>query len=71
MQSSAPTSPTLAAALPDDAWLPLDAASDSAIPLYDVAAIRRIEAAAMASLPAFALMSRAGAAAAAWLAHHV
>ncbi|QOT77939.1 NAD(P)H-hydrate dehydratase [Cupriavidus basilensis] len=70
MQSSAPTSPTLAAALPDDAWLPLDAASASAIPLYDVAAVRHIEAAAMASLPAFALMSRAGAAAAAWLAHH-
>lgn len=70
MQSTAPTSPTLAAALPDDAWLSLDAASTSAIPLYDVAAIRHIEAAAMASLPAFELMSRAGAAAAAWLAHH-
>ncbi|AJG19217.1 bifunctional ADP-dependent NAD(P)H-hydrate dehydratase/NAD(P)H-hydrate epimerase [Cupriavidus basilensis] len=70
MQSSAPTSPTLAAALPDDAWLPLDAASASAIPLYDVASVRHIEAAALASLPAFALMSRAGAAAAAWLAHH-
>lgn len=70
MQSSVPTSPALAAVLPDHAWLPLDAASASAIPLYDVAAIRRIEAAAMASLPAFELMSRAGAAAAAWLAHH-
>ncbi|WP_454731525.1 MULTISPECIES: NAD(P)H-hydrate dehydratase [Cupriavidus] len=52
------------------AWLPLDAASAAGIPLYDVAAIRRIEAAAMATLPAFELMSRAGAAAADWLARH-
>ncbi|MGO4326135.1 NAD(P)H-hydrate dehydratase [Cupriavidus sp. 2TAF22] len=53
---------------PADAWLALDAASHGEIPLYDVAAIRRIEASAMATLPAFELMSRAGAAAADWLA---
>lgn len=72
MQTPAPISPTHAAtaALPTDAWLPLDAASASEIPLYGVAAIRRIEATAMASLPAFELMTRAGNAAAAWLARH-
>ncbi|WP_430869627.1 NAD(P)H-hydrate dehydratase [Cupriavidus basilensis] len=66
MQTSTP----ITSSLPVDGWLPLDAASASPIPLYDVAAIRAIEATAMASLPAFALMTRAGAAAAAWLAHH-
>lgn len=56
--------------IPPTGWLPLDAASRAAIPLHDVATIRRIEAAALASLPAFTLMSRAGAAAADWLARH-
>lgn len=51
-------------------WLPLDAASRAAIPLYDVATIRRIEGAALARLPGFTLMARAGAAAADWLACH-
>ncbi|WP_454721023.1 MULTISPECIES: NAD(P)H-hydrate dehydratase [Cupriavidus] len=60
----------LPASHPAAAWLPLDAASPAGIPLYDVAAIRRIEAAAMATLPAFELMSRAGTAAADWLARH-
>lgn len=66
---AAPPAPGTAA-VPGTAWLPLDAASAASIPLYDVAAIRRIEAAALASLPAFTLMSRAGAAAADWLACH-
>jgi hydroxyethylthiazole kinase-like uncharacterized protein yjeF len=57
-------------AVSDAGWLALDAGSRVSIPLYDVAAIRRIEGAALASLPAFTLMSRAGAAAADWLAHH-
>ncbi len=51
-------------------WLPLRADSRDAIPLYDVAAIRQIEHTALQQLPAFTLMSRAGAAAADWLAHH-
>ncbi|NUT16301.1 MAG: bifunctional ADP-dependent NAD(P)H-hydrate dehydratase/NAD(P)H-hydrate epimerase, partial [Cupriavidus sp.] len=51
-------------------WLPLDAAATEPVPLYDVAAIRRLEHAALAQLPAFTLMSRAGTAAARWLACH-
>lgn len=53
-----------------EGWLALDAAAPRPVPLYDVAAIRRIERAALAQLPAFTLMSRAGAAAARWLACH-
>ncbi|AGW89870.1 MULTISPECIES: bifunctional ADP-dependent NAD(P)H-hydrate dehydratase/NAD(P)H-hydrate epimerase [Cupriavidus] len=53
-----------------DGWFALDAASPSPIALYDVAAIRRIESAALGQLPAFTLMSRAGTAAAQWLAQH-
>jgi hydroxyethylthiazole kinase-like uncharacterized protein yjeF len=59
-----------AVAVSETGWLPLDAASRASIPLYEVAAIRRIEGAALAALPAFTLMSRAGAAAADWLSHH-
>ena len=51
-------------------FFPLDPASRDTIPLFDVAAVRRIEHAAQASLPPFTLMSRAGAAAADWLAAH-
>ncbi|EON20480.1 bifunctional ADP-dependent (S)-NAD(P)H-hydrate dehydratase/NAD(P)H-hydrate epimerase [Cupriavidus necator] len=53
-----------------DGWFALDAAASAPVPLYDVAAIRRIENAAFTQLPAFTLMSRAGAAAARWLACH-
>ncbi|MDQ0143820.1 NAD(P)H-hydrate dehydratase [Cupriavidus necator] len=49
-------------------WLALDAAAPDPVPLYDVATIRRIEQAALARLPAFTLMSRAGTVAARWLA---
>lgn len=72
MQTPTQIPPTHAPAtvLPTDAWLPLDTASASEIPLYGVAAIRQVEATAMASLPAFELMTRAGNTAAAWLAHH-
>lgn len=61
-----------ASAPPDsgDGWLELGAAAAVPVPLYDVAAIRRIENAAFAQLPAFTLMSRAGTAAARWLACH-
>lgn len=64
MTSSASPSPALAD------WLPLDAGSREPFALYDVAAVRRIENAALQQLPAFTLMSRAGAAAAGWLARH-
>ncbi|PMY01426.1 NAD(P)H-hydrate epimerase, partial [Pseudomonas sp. GW460-13] len=53
-----------------DGWFALDAAASAPVPLYDVAAVRRIENAAFTQLPAFTLMSRAGAAAARWLACH-
>ena len=49
-------------------WLALEAAALAPVPLYGVAAIRRIEHAALAQLPAFTLMSRAGTVAARWLA---
>lgn len=49
---------------------PLDAASRAPIPLLDVAAVRRVEASAQATLPPFTLMSRAGTAAADWLPAH-
>ncbi|MBY4897553.1 NAD(P)H-hydrate dehydratase [Cupriavidus sp. AU9028] len=51
-------------------WLALDAQADRPVPLHDTAAIRALEQAAMADLPPFTLMARAGAAAAAWLRHH-
>lgn len=57
--------------LPADDWTALTADSAEAIPLYDVDTIRRIENAAFARLPSFELMSRAGSAAAKWLAGHV
>lgn len=52
-------------------WLPLDPASHEPTPLYDVAAIRRVEQAGLAATPPFTLMSRAGAAAAHWIHQHV
>ncbi len=54
-----------------EGWTALAADSPQAIPLYDVDTIRRIENAAFARLPSFELMSRAGGAAAGWLAQHV
>ncbi|NSX13853.1 NAD(P)H-hydrate dehydratase [Cupriavidus taiwanensis] len=68
MTSSA--SPVIAPTDPGEGWLALDAAAPEPVPLYGVAAIRRIEHAALAQLPAFTLMSRAGTAAAHWLARH-
>ncbi|UDM49110.1 NAD(P)H-hydrate dehydratase [Cupriavidus sp. MP-37] len=53
-----------------EGWHALDAAAPGPVPLYDVAAIRRLEHAALAQLPAFTLMSRAGTVAARWLACH-
>jgi len=47
--------------------LALDAAGTDVTPLYDVATIRRVEHAGLAATAPFTLMSRAGAAAAAWL----
>ncbi|MFS8977718.1 NAD(P)H-hydrate dehydratase [Cupriavidus necator] len=67
---SLPDSSNAAPQANGDGWLALDAASPAPVPLYDVPAIRRIEQAALAQLPAFTLMSRAGATAARWLAHH-
>ncbi|WP_115687128.1 NAD(P)H-hydrate dehydratase [Cupriavidus taiwanensis] len=67
------TRPAATAITPDDHqpdWLALDAAAPAPVPLYNVAAIRGIERAALAQLPAFTLMSRAGTAAARWLARH-
>ncbi|SOY45505.1 NAD(P)H-hydrate dehydratase [Cupriavidus taiwanensis] len=63
-------SPAIAPTDPGEGWLALDAAAPEPVPLYGVAAIRRIEHAALAQLPAFTLMSRAGTAAAHWLARH-
>ncbi|CAG9173067.1 Bifunctional NAD(P)H-hydrate repair enzyme Nnr [Cupriavidus laharis] len=57
--------------IPSEGWTALAADSAQAIPLYDVETIRRIENAAFARLPSFELMSRAGGAAASWLAQHV
>jgi len=51
-------------------WLPLDPAGNAATPLHGVATIRAIEQAALASLPAYTLMTRAGSAAAGWVARH-
>lgn len=51
-------------------WLRFDPASATSIPLFDGAAIRRLEQAAYATLSPFTLMARAGAAAAAWLSAH-
>ncbi len=51
-------------------WLRFDPASTASVPLFDSAAIRRLEQAAYASLSPFTLMARAGAAAAAWLTAH-
>ncbi len=65
--SPSPTSPS--SPLPD--WLPLDPTGIDATPLHDVATIREIEHAALAALPAFTLMTRAGHAAADWLARQV
>ncbi|MBP0639475.1 NAD(P)H-hydrate dehydratase [Cupriavidus sp. AcVe19-6a] len=65
--------PAVSPAAPQDqgnGWFELDAASALPAPLYDVAAIRRIENAAFTRLPSFTLMSRAGAGAADWLARH-
>jgi hydroxyethylthiazole kinase-like uncharacterized protein yjeF len=45
----------------------LDAAGTDVTPLYDTATIRRVEHAGLAATAPFTLMSRAGAAAAAWL----
>ena len=42
------------------ALIPLDARAPFAAPLFDIAATRRIEAAAAAALPAHTLMPRAG-----------
>ena len=57
---SHPATSTAAPQDQGDGWFELDAASPLAVPLYDVAAIRRIENAAFARLPSFTLMSRAG-----------
>lgn len=62
------TSTLSASASPD--WLALDPAGADAVPLYDVAAIRAIEQAGLAALPPFTLMTRAGHAAADWIARH-
>lgn len=51
-------------------WLHFDPASTTSVPLFDSAAIRRLEQAAYANLSPFTLMARAGAAAAAWLNAH-
>lgn len=51
-------------------WLRFDPASPTSIPLFDSAAIRRLERAAYANLSPFTLMARAGAAAASWLTAH-
>ena len=51
-------------------WLRFDPLSATSIPLFDSAAIRRLEQAAYATLSPFTLMARAGAAAAAWLSAH-
>ncbi|MCA3185473.1 MULTISPECIES: NAD(P)H-hydrate dehydratase [unclassified Cupriavidus] len=67
--SSAPASPADTGAAPG--WIPLDAAADEPTPLYDIAAIRRIEQAGLDATPPFTLMSRAGAAAADWIHQHV
>ncbi|WER44486.1 NAD(P)H-hydrate dehydratase [Cupriavidus sp. WKF15] len=66
MNPTQPCSP-----IPAEGWTALAADSAQAIPLYDVDTIRRIENAAFARLPSFELMSRAGGAAAGWLAQHV
>ncbi|RZT42262.1 NAD(P)H-hydrate dehydratase [Cupriavidus agavae] len=69
MTSAAPPSP---APEPAPAWFPLDAAGNgNPTPLYDLAAVRQIEQAGLAATPPFTLMSRAGAAAADWVAGHV
>ena len=66
------SSPTVTPpAAPAPAWLPLDAVGDDSTPLYDVAAIRRIENAGLAATEPFTLMSRAGAAAADWVHRHL
>ncbi|CAG2145186.1 Bifunctional NAD(P)H-hydrate repair enzyme Nnr [Cupriavidus yeoncheonensis] len=57
--------------IPAEGWTALTVDSEQAIPLYDVDTIRRIETDAFARLPSFELMSRAGGAAAGWLAQHV
>lgn len=64
------TSHSSVSTVPVAGWFELDSAAPHAVPLYDVATIRRIENAALAQLPAFELMSRAGSAAAGWLAQH-
>lgn len=64
-----PGAPAETAAAP--AWIPLDAAAEDPTPLYDVAAIRRVEQAGLNATAPFTLMSRAGAAAADWLHQHV
>lgn len=56
--------------IPAEGWTALAADASEAIPLYDVDTLRRIENAAFARLPSFELMSRAGGAAAGWLAQH-
>ncbi|WP_149136110.1 NAD(P)H-hydrate dehydratase [Cupriavidus campinensis] len=68
--SPSPSSPPSASSSPHD-WLPLDPAGTDATPLHNVATIREIEHAALAALPAFTLMTRAGHAAADWLAQQV
>lgn len=75
MNTAAPPSPSPssspAPADPASAWQPLDATGDDPAPLYDVAAIRRVEQAGLDATPPFTLMSRAGAAAADWVQQHV
>lgn len=76
MDTIAPPAPPFppssgAAPEPSPAWIALDAASDDPTPLYDVATIRQVEQAGLDATPAFTLMSRAGAATADWIHHHV
>lgn len=69
MNTVVPPPPAPAENAPE--WFTLDAAGSDATPLYDVATIRHIEQAGIDATPPFTLMSRAGAAAADWVHHHV
>ncbi|WP_153948162.1 NAD(P)H-hydrate dehydratase [Cupriavidus sp. U2] len=69
LSATQPGTPAETAAAP--VWFPLDAAGDDPTPLYDVAAIRRVEQAGLDATAPFTLMSRAGAAAADWIHQHV